>query len=167
MKTTIAFCTISLLALFSGYTALGHCQVPCGIYGDETRFTLLKEHVQTIEKSMKQITELEQAEKVNSNQLIRWVNTKDDHADKLTEIVTYYFLAQRVKPVAEGDTKERAEYVKKLELLHNIMVHAMKSKQTTDTAHTAALTSLINEFEQLYFCKTDHVHDHGHGGHTH
>ena len=35
-----------------------HCQIPCGIYGDEMRFQMLEEHITTIEKSMKLIGEL-------------------------------------------------------------------------------------------------------------
>ena len=30
----------------------GHCQIPCGIYDDEVRFKLMREHVETIEKSI-------------------------------------------------------------------------------------------------------------------
>jgi len=33
-----------------GSLAYSHCQVPCGIYGDDTRFTLIGEHITTIEK---------------------------------------------------------------------------------------------------------------------
>ncbi|MDT8388971.1 MAG: superoxide dismutase [Ni] [Lentisphaeria bacterium] len=166
MKTRVFFFAAGFFALLASQTALSHCQIPCGIYGDRTRFTLLREHVQTIEKSMLKIVDLEQAEKLNGNQLTRWVNTKDEHADELTRIITYYFLTQRVTPVPDGDSQERKDYLKKLELLHTIMVESMKSKQTTDTAHTQALMSLINDFEKLYFGETPD-HDHDHDGHTH
>jgi len=29
-----------------------HCEVPCGIYDDEMRFTMVEEHIKTIEKAM-------------------------------------------------------------------------------------------------------------------
>ena len=32
--------------------ALAHCQIPCGVYTDEMRFTMLEEDFQTIEKAM-------------------------------------------------------------------------------------------------------------------
>ena len=77
--------------------AWSHCQVPCGIYGDKGRFEMLAEHIATVEKSMQQITELSAQAKPDMNQIVRWVNNKDDHADEIAHIVTYYFMAQRVK----------------------------------------------------------------------
>jgi len=41
-----------------GSLAYSHCQIPCGIYDDEARFTEIAEHITTIEKSMKEIESL-------------------------------------------------------------------------------------------------------------
>ncbi len=49
---------ILLLAVFFTSMVYSHCQIPCGIYGDPARFDMLAEHITTIEKSMKQITDL-------------------------------------------------------------------------------------------------------------
>lgn len=131
----------------------GHCQIPCGIYDDGARFVLLREHVTTIEKSMKTIQGLSRGKDNNSNQLVRWVNNKEAHADKLTEIVTHYFLAQRVKPVGPGNSEARGKYVEQLTLLHGMIVHSMKAKQTTDLAHVEKLRELIGTFEASYLGK--------------
>jgi len=134
-------CTFLLAAV-----AAAHCEIPCGIYDDEARIAMLLEHVATIEKSMNQITAIEKDKDHNSNQLIRWVMNKEQHADELQKIVTQYFMTQRIK----FDTKA---YDKKLALLHQMLVYAMKCKQTTDLANTAKLTAVIEEFKQLYFAK--------------
>ena len=136
-----------------GSPAWAHCQVPCGIYGDETRFTLMLEHVATIEKSMTQITEIGQGDKPNANQLVRWVNNKDMHADELAEIVTYYFMAQRIKPAAADDKPAWARYVEHVTTLHQVLVHAMKAKQTTELSHCAELRRLITTFKKSYLAK--------------
>ena len=94
MKRILMIITLAALAL----QAQAHCQIPCGIYDDAARLTLMKEHVTTIEKSMNEIARLTAASPKDPNQLVRWVNNKEVHADKLTEIVTCYFLAQRIKP---------------------------------------------------------------------
>ena len=46
----------SLLLFFSAITShyvRGHCQVPCGIYGDQNRFEQMLEDQSTIEKAVK------------------------------------------------------------------------------------------------------------------
>lgn len=134
-------CTLLLAA-----SAAAHCEIPCGIYDDEARIGMLLEHVATIEKSMNQITTIEKNKDHNANQLVRWVMNKEKHATELQEIVTQYFMTQRIK----FDTKA---YEKKLALLHQMLVYAMKCKQSTDLAHTAKLTGLIQEFKQLYFAE--------------
>jgi nickel superoxide dismutase len=130
--------------LFTTSHVGAHCEIPCGIYDDELRIKLMVEHVTTIEKSMKQIVTLSQQPPINHNQLVRWVVNKEDHANALQEIVTQYFMTQRIKFGAEN-------YGKKLALLHRMLVFAMKCKQTTDLNHIEALRSLLGEFSKLYF----------------
>jgi len=147
MKNTTIYLTVAVLFAGATYKVQAHCQVPCGIYGDEMRIQLMEEHVSTIEKAMKQINANE-----NQNQTTRWIMNKEQHADELTEIVTYYFMAQRIKPDAE-------QYAEKLQSLHQIMIYSMKAKQTTDTANTEKLKELIHQFEHLYFGeKHEHAH---------
>lgn len=134
-----------------------HCQIPCGIYDDAARFTLMLEDVTTIEKSMKQIVEIGGQEKPSWNQLVRWVDNKEHHADKLTETVTFYFMAQRIKPPKDHDDQAAYEkYVKEVTLLHHMVVHAMKAKQTTDLEHVEALRKLIEKFKASYL--GEHTH---------
>ena len=120
------------------------CEIPCGIYDDEMRVNLILEHIKTIEKSMNQIIALEKEKVHNPNQLTRWVMNKENHADELQEIVSQYFLTQRIKPDAK-------DYEKKLALLHQMLLYAMKCKQTTDTANTVQLQALALDFKKLYF----------------
>jgi nickel superoxide dismutase len=135
-----------------------HCQIPCGIYGDKTRIVLMQEHITTIEKSMNEIVRLSAADPVNYNQLVRWINNKDEHADAFTEIVTYYFLAQRIKIADPSDTEAMAKYQKQLGLLHELVVYAMKCKQTTDLASVSKLSELLDKFVETYFSQEDIEH---------
>jgi nickel superoxide dismutase len=142
-----------LTALVFGTIAYSHCQIPCGIYGDQGRFDLISEHIMTIEKSMKTISELSKQDNPDMNQIVRWVQNKDKHADELTDIVTYYFMAQRIKPSQATEGKDYDAYVKKLTLLHKMMVHAMKAKQTTSLDHVEQLRALLSEFHEAYTAK--------------
>jgi nickel superoxide dismutase len=127
--------------------------MPCGIYDDEARFDSIAENITTIEKGMNQIEMLSAEAKPNMNQIVRWVNTKELHANELSETVTYYFMTQRVKFPAEGDMKAQNTYVKELTLLHRMLVYAMKAKQTTDLYNVAKLKSTLKEFHDVYFAK--------------
>jgi len=121
-----------------------HCEIPCGIYDDAMRINMLLENITTIEKSMQQLTELEKEDSHNSNQLIRWVMNKEHHADKLQEVVSQYFMTQRIKLDAK-------DYDKKLGLLHQMLVYGMKCKQTTDLSNVTKLRELVKDFQALYF----------------
>lgn len=146
--------SLALLALLPRVSS-AHCQIPCGIYDDRGRIDMLNEHVATIEKAMNQITELSAGADKNYNQIVRWVTNKEDHAQQFQDIVSSYFLTQRIKPVEPSDAEGYAQYQKKLELLHHMQVYAMKCKQTTDLANIEKLKSLVKEFADLYFTPSD------------
>ncbi len=162
MKISIKITSIAILLFTIATSIYSHCQIPCGIYGDQTRFTLIREHISTIEKSMNLINELSAAPDKNMNQLVRWVSNKDEHANKLTEIITSYFLSQRIKIVEPSNSLEYARYQKMTILLHQMMVYSMKCKQTTDKNNINKLKDLINVFETTYFNKEakEHLKEH-------
>lgn len=152
-KKYVLLGVIVLAAIFASL-AYSHCQMPCGIYDDPARFNEIAENITTIEKSMNQIVELSAEPSKNANQLVRWVMTKEEHADDISHIVTFYFMAQRIKLPAEGDTGAYNEYVKKLTLLHEMLIYSMKAKQTTDLENIKKLRSLLEQFRAVYFGKT-------------
>ncbi len=133
--------------------ACAHCEIPCGIYDDSTRIEMLAEHITTIEKSMAMITELSQAKDINYNQLVRWITNKESHADEFQDIVTQYFMTQRIKVTEKEDREHYDNYVRQISLLHQMLVFAMKAKQTTDLTTIEKLRSLLQEFKTIYFGK--------------
>ncbi len=150
-RFVIPLVALAFLFALAPRPAEAHCQIPCGIYDDQVRALLLREHVGTIEKSMKKIVELSAAEPADHNQIVRWVENKEDHADEIVEIVTAYFLSQRVKIPAEVDEKAAAAYQEKLALLHGLLVYTMKARQGTDPAVIEKLRELTAAFEVAYF----------------
>jgi nickel superoxide dismutase len=139
MSVLIVLCSA---LLFVAGNAFAHCEIPCGIYDDEVRMSLIEEHAATIEKSMNQIVELEKGG--NANQLVRWVTNKETHANELQHIVTQYFMTQRIN----FDTPD---YDKKLAALHEMLVYAMKCKQTTEVKNVEMLRQAAEKFHKLYF----------------
>jgi len=158
MKTKNILLTITLTAILfvaQGKSSFAHCEIPCGIYGDSLRVEQIAEHIRTIEKSMNQINELSQEGDKNYNQLVRWITNKEEHATKIQDIVSQYFLHQRIKPVDPSNQEAYEKYTTHLTLLHELLVYSMKSKQTTDLKYIEKMRETLQKFEDAYF----HTHD--------
>lgn len=137
--------------IISSITLSAHCQIPCGIYADDVVIGELDTDVATIIKAMKQINELSADVSSNPHQLVRWINNKESHAQNIQDVMSAYFLAQRIKPeLKDTDPKK---YGKLIELAHKITVYAMKCKQTTDMKNADLLHVAFHEFESLYLGK--------------
>ncbi len=157
LATAILLC----VAVFAGAVQVfAHCEVPCGIYGDKMRLEMIDEHITTIEKSMKKIMELSGVGEKNYNQIVRWVNNKDTHAEEIQHIVHQYFMTQRIKPVDTSKKDEHAKYMAHLEMLHHMLVYAMKCKQTTDAANVETLREIAAEFRASYLGPEGETHEH-------
>jgi len=149
----IVLASVVALALFAtAVPASAHCQIPCGIFDDELRVQLIEEHIGTVEKSMNKIIEISKASPVDYNQLVRWIDNKETHAQEIQDIVTAYFMAQRIKPAVDhDDEKAMNEYIHKLAILHAIQIHAMKAKQGTDLSEIENLRKMTKMFREAYF----------------
>ncbi|MEM6811421.1 MAG: superoxide dismutase [Ni] [Pseudomonadota bacterium] len=156
MKNSI-FILLMTLTLYP-LSSFAHCEIPCGIFGDEGRFLELMEHAETIEKSMNEINRLDGESDVDYHTIARWTFNKEDHAEKIQYMASRYFLAQRVKlPAADATADQIKDYEKHTTLLHKMIVKAMRTKQTTDTAAVTELRNVISDYKHHYF--KDHEHE--------
>lgn len=160
IRTTLAVALLAVLAR----GAIAHCQIPCGIYDDLTRARLLREHVTTIEKSIRLIGELSAKKDrtpTEDNQLARWVINKEQHADAMRDIVVEYFLQQRIKAPKDRGAEGVRIYGEILAVCHEILVTSMKAKQTVDAEIPGKLRAQLKRLEALYFSEEDrkHLHD--------
>ncbi len=121
-----------------------HCQIPCGIYDDYTRVKTLLEDAATVEKSAREIDELAGKKDAQSlNQLVRWINNKELHAQKVITTISDYFLTQRIKP-------DMKDYEDRLKKHHAVIVAAMKAKQNADVKFALALKESIEALAPYY-----------------
>ena len=141
--------TLSLMAILfviPAQSILAHCEVPCGIYGDQRRFEDMLEDQETIAKAITSMEELLPnlgGDLLSINQVGRWVATKESHATKIQHTIAQYFMTQRIK--ASGE-----RYQEKLTAAHAVMVAAMKCKQTASQANATALRTAIMKFYSAY-----------------
>nr|MDA3929422.1 superoxide dismutase [Ni] [Prolixibacteraceae bacterium] len=149
MKTKLLFVLLLGTGMLFSNKSNAHCEIPCGIYGDSTRIELIREHIKTIEKSMNQISLLSTEKDIN--QLVRWVNNKESHEEKFQDIVSQYFLHQRIKLTESSNIESYTKYTIQLVLLHKLVVYSMKAKQTTDLKYVKLLNETLKEFSDVYF----------------
>lgn len=162
-KTMYVFSVVVTIIVLGGSTmVLSHCEIPCGIYDDPMRINMIAEHINTIEKAMKQIHKLSEDKDKNYNQLVRWIVNKENHADHLSDIVTQYFMKQRIIPVDNSGGRAYQDYVKKLTLLHKLMVYSIKCKQTTDLSNVTKLREYLDQFRSAYLGTDSSTPGHSH-----
>ena len=147
MNNMIIYCIISISYLFA------HCQVPCGVYDDARKIIEIEEHIQTINIAMESILTITSKNKQTAqemNQLVRWIITKEEHAQHIQNTIMEYFLSQRIKP-KESNNDDYLKYVSMTTLCQQIIFYAMKTKQSVDIKHLGELSKILNEFENIYF----------------
>ncbi len=144
MKRTLFMIAVACLVALPAKMVAAHCEVPCGIYGDQRRFEEMLEDCETITKALGEIQKLSGSHEPQSlNQIVRWVTTKEAHAVNTQHIVAQYFLAQRIKP-------DNPRYVEQLKAAHGVIVAAMKCKQTADSAAAETLKKAILDLYRAY-----------------
>jgi len=128
----------------------GHCQVPCGIFDDPMMVAEIKQNAVTVRKAIMQSKELHATSGTDlmaMNQMVRWINTKEEHCAKIITTIAEYCLCQRVK---KDIFKSDEEYVQALKSHHAVMQSAMKAKQSMDPAACDALDHAIEDFAKMY-----------------
>jgi nickel superoxide dismutase len=148
-RYSTVLCIVFLFLLKS--TVFPHCEIPCGIYNDEMRLEMIMEHIQTIEKSIKEIQHLSnETASLNYNQLVRWITNKEHHAEEIQHIISQYFLTQRIKPNELKETDAQERYMNQLSLCHKIMVLSMKTKQSLELSNVEELKKTVVAFKSSY-----------------
>ena len=142
----LALYAVAAVILATGLqqAATAHCEVPCGIYGDQLRFESMLEDQRTVLKAMAEINKLvANDDALSANQLARWVANKELHASKIQDTIAQYFMHQRIKP-------KDPKYVGKLTSAHAVMLAAMKCKQSVTADDAAKLEAAIKAFHKAY-----------------
>lgn len=151
MKLPFLFASALVFAPLATQQVSAHCQIPCGIYDDANVLGALHTDFVTIEKATKLINELSADPAANAHQLTRWINNKESHAQNIQDVVSAYFLAQRIKlPADDADEATMKEYTAQVALSHKVIVLAMKCKQKADPEAVEALHNALHDFIEMF-----------------
>ena len=127
--------------------------MPCGIFDDPKLVAEIREQCATIRKAIVQINELHaKGDAQSTNQMTRWIMTKEEHCKNIIASVGEYCLCQRVKPVGAAGSpfKEEKDFLDALKAHHAVMVCAMKAKQSVSPAAADALEHAVGDFAKMY-----------------
>lgn len=102
-----------------------HCQMPCGIYHDDMVFDQIDQYVETVVKGITVLEDSKFKTIRERNEFIRWVMEKEKSSNDVAELITTFFLQQKIKP-GEEDTPER------LASAHRLLFLLVKIKQNAD-----------------------------------
>ena len=131
------------LAMLATPMLHSHCQMPCGIYHDDMVFDQIDQYVETMVKAVTVMADTKLDSTQNGNTFVRWVLNKENMSNETANLITTYFLQQKIKP-DEEDT------VKRLVSAHKMLNLLMTIKQTADIKYIKAFNDEWEKFK-LFF----------------
>uniref|UniRef100_UPI00140E9480 superoxide dismutase [Ni] n=1 Tax=Neochlamydia sp. AcF84 TaxID=2315858 RepID=UPI00140E9480 len=142
MKKTILVQGIIALLCHTG-TLMAHCQMPCGVYHDELVFNQIDQYIETMYKGITELNNSKFSTPFERNNFIRWVKLKDSASDEIANLITAYFLQQKIKP-AEADTPKR------LISAHKMLFELTAIKQNVNIKMIETFADEWENFKQMF-----------------
>ncbi|PJD97590.1 MAG: hypothetical protein CK425_02885 [Parachlamydia sp.] len=132
-----------------------HCQMPCGVYHDNMVYDQIDQYVETMVKGMTVLSDNKFTSLHDKNEFVRWIITKENESNKTAELITTYFLQQKIKP-DEEDT------VKKVVMAHRLLFDIVGIKQNIDIKMVKNFQEVWDKFKLLfhvegYECKMEQI----------
>ena len=165
-------------------TLTAHCQMPCGIYQDAMIYDLIDQYAETMVKAVTVMNQSKFETVRERNEFMRWVMEKEKESNDTSQLITTFFMQQKIKP-GEPDTQKR------IEAAHKLLCLIVAIKQNADVKIVESFTEEWGKFKLMfhveeYECKMeqkrmkkrqallekqeddhDHDHDHEHSDHKH
>lgn len=141
MKRIALFAASWMLLSQSNLSA--HCQMPCGIYHDDMVYDQIDQYVETVYKGITVLNESKFTTPKERNEFVRWVNEKETSSNEAANLITVYFLQQKIKP-GEDDT------VKRITSAHKLLFLLVAIKQNTDLEYVKQFNEEWEKFKLMF-----------------
>ncbi len=142
MKKHTFIAGIAALICHTGSLA-AHCQMPCGIYHDEMVFNQVDQYIETMYKGMTELKNSKFSNALERNNFTRWVLLKETASNEMADLITQYFLQQKIKP-GEPDTAKR------LASAHKMLFELTAIKQNVDVKMVEEFADEWENFKQMF-----------------
>lgn len=122
---------------------IAHCQMPCGIYHDNMVYDQIDQFVETVYKGITVLNESKFSTVREKNEFVRWVGEKEKSCNEAANLLTVFFLQQKIKP-GEEDT------VKRLVSAHKLLFLLVAIKQNTDLDFVKQFNEEWEKFKLMF-----------------
>lgn len=142
MKKNALIAIITIFICRTG-SLIAHCQMPCGIYHDEMVFNQIDQYIETMYKGLTELKNNKFSTPVERNNFFRWVMLKETASNEMANLLTEYFLQQKIKP-GEPDTAKR------LISVHKMLFELTAIKQNVDLKMIEDFADEWESFKQMF-----------------
>ncbi len=151
IKKMAVFCVI--LSSFFKLDLSAHCQMPCGIYHDEMVYDQIDQYAETMYKGITVMNGNKLDSVHDFNDLTRWILEKEKESNTTAELISSYFLQQKIKP-------DEPETVKRLVAAHKLLFLIVAIKQNNEVKFVEQFAKQWDEFKLMfhpegYECKVE------------
>lgn len=154
MLKRLFFCGVLITLCYQTHLS-AHCQMPCGIYHDDMVFDQIDQYIETMVKGVSVLNENKFNNLQERNEFVRWIMQKENASNETADLITTFFLQQKIKP-GEEDTPKRVLSA------HKLLFLLVQIKQTADFK---VLNDFYEEWEKFklmfhiegYKCKMEQV----------
>lgn len=133
----------TLCCLIKGLSLSAHCQMPCGVYHDDMVYDQVDQFVETTFKGISVMNESKFSTVKDKNEFVRWVMQKEKMCNDTAELLTTYFLQQKIKP-------DEADTVKKLTAAHKLLFLLVAIKQNTEIEFVKEFNTEWEKFKVMF-----------------
>lgn len=142
-----------MLFTFGRLDLSAHCQLPCGIYHDDMIYDLIDQYAETMYKGITVMNQSKLDSVHDFNELTRWVIEKEKESNETAQLITFYFLQQKIKP-GEPETTKR------LEAAHKLLFLLVAIKQNNEIRFVDQFAKQWEDFKLMfhpegYECKVE------------
>ncbi len=157
MKKSIlkAACFASFTFLSGPINLQAHCQMPCGIYHDDMVYDFIDQYVETMIKAVTVMNQNKFETVRDKNEFVRWVIEKEKESTEISNLITSFFMQQKIKP-GETDTAKR------IEAAHKLLCLIVSIKQNADIKIIESFNDEWEKFKLMfhvegYECKIEQL----------
>lgn len=131
-------------AVFAFKQAKAHCDIPCGIYDPALAQIAALTVIRMIDLASELKKEHPQDDLSSHNSLTRYTSVKEEYAEKCKHEIRViwgdYFKPEHLEKYPELNS-----------LVHEIMQHGSKARQTVDRSEALQLLKSVNKFAQIFW----------------